>query len=260
MSQAGLESYVKEHFDLPLVEFMKQKVESDTLCDHEIAPLLKVSVSSVRKIRCAFGIEKANSFIRRFEGKYGVRALETFKKLAEDPNHSLADVARRFSFSREYARQVYKKIYGSPYSALLKRKSAERKKIRLMEKWKKTKQAEDLKAIMARIKSIGVAPEIISRGREHIIFANQQKLIVRTTSKPAMLHNREYFRINIKSCRDAGCDFFICICRNGRDNTHFVIPAGAMPGSVISLLPCASPERSKYAQFREAWHLIGAQN
>lgn len=260
MSQAGLESYVKEHFDLPLVEFMKQKVESDALCDHEIAPLLNVSVSSIRKIRYAYGIEKANSFSRRFEAKYGVRSLETFKRLAENPNHSLADVARRFSFSREYARQVYKKIYGSPYSTLLKRKSAERKKIRLMEKWKKTKQAEDLKGIMARIQSIGVTPEITSRGREHIIFANQYKLIVRRTSKPAMLHNREYFRINVRHCRDADCDFFICICRNGKDNTHFVIPADAMPGSVVSLLPNASPERSKYARFKEAWHLICRRN
>ena len=260
MSQTGLESEVKEHFDLPLVEFMKQKEESDTPGDQEIAPLLKVSVYPVRKIQYAPGIEKANSFIRRFEAKYGVRALETFKSLAENPSHSLADAARRFSFSREYARQVYKKIYGTPYSTLLKRKSAERKKIRLMEKWKKTKQAEDLKAIMARIKSIGVTPKITSRGREHIIFANQYKLIVRTTSKPAMLHNREYFRINVKNCRDADCDFFICTCRNGKDNTHFVIPADAMPGSVISLLPNASPERSKYARFKEAWHLIRRRN
>ena len=101
MSQTGLESEVKEHFDLPLVEFMKQKEESDTPGDQEIAPLLKVSVYPVRKIQYAPGIEKANSFIRRFEAKYGVRALETFKSLAENPSHSLADAARRFSFSRE---------------------------------------------------------------------------------------------------------------------------------------------------------------
>ena len=201
MPLARLEYDVKERFGLPLGEFLKQKVEGDTLYDHEIAPLLNVSTTSVRKLRHAFGIDRANAFSRRFEKNYGKGALERFKKLVEHPTKSLADVARSFSFSREYARQVYKKIYGTPYSEVLKTKRKARINRRLSDKWKKSKHAETLRAVMAKIQSSGMIARISNKGREYMIFVNQYKLILRTTSKPVTLHNNEYFRINIKNCK-----------------------------------------------------------
>lgn len=256
MAIARLEYDVRERFGLPLDEFLKQKVKGDTLYDHEIAPLLNVSTSSVRKLRHAFGIERANAFSRRFEKTYGEGALERFKSMVQNPSNSLADVARSFSFSREYARQVYKKIYGTPYSNVLQSKRRARKNRRIADKWKKSKQAETLKEVMAKIQSLGMIARISNKGREYMIFVNQYKLILRTTSKPVTLHGNEYFRINIKNCVDTDCDFFICICRDKGKDTYFIIPSQVMPNSVVSLLPDATSDRSKYARFREAWHLI----
>ncbi len=260
MPIARLEYDVQERFGLPLDEFLKQKVEGDTLYDHEIAPLLNVSTSFVRKLRHALGIERANAFSRRFEKTYGEGALERFKRLVEHPNKSLADVARSFSFSREYARQVYNKIYGTPYSEVLKTKRNARMGRRVADKWKKSKHAATLKEVLAKIQSLGMIGRIANKGREYMIFVNQYKLILRTTSKPVTLHNNDYFRINIKNCVDTDCDFFICICREKEKDTHFVIPSHAMPNSVISLLPDATPDRSKYARFKEAWHLVAARS
>jgi len=256
MALARLEYDVRERFGVPLGEFLKQKVKGDTLYDHEIAPLLNVSPSSVRKLRHAFGIERANAFSRRFEKTYGEGALERFKKTIQNPHNSLADVARSFSFSREYARQLYKKIYGAPYSEVLKSKRKARMNRRFADKWKKSKHAETLGEVMAKIQSLGMIARISNKGREYMIFVNQYKLILRTTSKPVTLHNNEYFRINTKNCVDTDCDFFICICQDKGKATHFIIPSNDMPNSVISLLPDATPGRSKYARFKEAWHLL----
>ena len=259
MPLARLEYDVREQFGVPLGEFLKQKVEIDTLYDHEIAPLLNVSASSIRKLRRSFGIARAKAFTRRFEKTYGAGALERFKKLVEHPNTSLADVARSFFFSREYARQVYKKIYDTPYSVMLKTKHKARMKTRLSDKWKKSKNAEPLREVVAKFQSLGMIARISNKGREYMIFVNQYKLILRTTSTPVILHDNEYFRINIKNCVDTDCDFFICICQDKEKATHFVIPSHAMPRSVISLLPEATQDRSKYARFKEAWNLVASR-
>ncbi len=113
-----LESYVEVRFDTDLYEFIRQKVQVDKLHDYEIASLLDVSDSTIRELRNAYGIKRANAFLRRFERRYGNGAVERFKKMVENPNSTLDDIGRHFEFSREYARQVYKKIYG-----MLKRES-----------------------------------------------------------------------------------------------------------------------------------------
>ena len=51
--------------------------------------------------------------------------------IIESPHSSLADVARHFGFSREYARQVYKNIYGHPYTKVYREKLEIRKTERM---------------------------------------------------------------------------------------------------------------------------------
>ena len=107
---------------------------------------------------------------------------------------------------------------------------------------------------MAKFQSLGMIARIANKGREHMIFVNQYKLILRMTSKPVILHDNEYFRINIKNCVDTDCDFYICICQDKEKATHFVIPSNAMPSSVISLLPDATQDRSKYKNHNPYQH------
>lgn len=57
MSKAELEDYVKDQFDMRLYEFIKEKVEVDTLHDHEIASILNVNKSLIGKLRRDYGIK-----------------------------------------------------------------------------------------------------------------------------------------------------------------------------------------------------------
>ena len=132
MAKRNLETYVKEHFGMDLYDFIKCKVEVESLYDYEIAHILNVEASRIGPLRKSLGIRRSNGFSRSFEGRYGKGAVDRFKKMIENPNNSLSDVARHFGFSRQYAWQVYKKIYACSYTEAYKRKRFEKKRKRLV--------------------------------------------------------------------------------------------------------------------------------
>jgi hypothetical protein len=127
MTKNDLEAYVEDNFGMDLHEFIKHKVEVKSLYDYEIANILNVEAAFIGRLRNNFGIKRADVFSRRFERTYGLGAVETFKKMIENPDNSLSDVGRHFGFSRQNARHVYKKIYYRPYTEAYKRKRLERR-------------------------------------------------------------------------------------------------------------------------------------
>lgn len=255
MSQLRLNEFVMELYDL-----LKQMVEVESLHDHEIASILKVSKSLISKLRNAYGIKKADGFHRRFESTYGKWAIEKFKKMIENPDNSLTDVGRHFGFSKEYARYVYKKIYGHAYTEAYKRKRQARKAKRLSEKRQKSKQMKKLIKVRQKLESMGLNYTINKKGRSYTILTNGYTLGVRRSSTPVMIGKKRYFRYNNQTWSNEDYDFIICLCKNGKEDIHFIIPSKAMPKSIISLLPEATPRESKYAQFREAWNLLKNKN
>lgn len=97
-------------------QFIRDKVEQEGLTDAEIARLLGAGASTISHWRNKLGIKPADKFTRHFRQKYGDHAIDTFHALVE--NHStLKEIADHFGFSREYARQVYNKMYSQPISS-----------------------------------------------------------------------------------------------------------------------------------------------
>ena len=86
INERKLEAYVEMQFGTNLYEFIKQKVEVDRLYDYEIASILGVSDSMIRRLRNTYKIKRANGFSRRFDRRYGKDAVERFKKMVEDPS------------------------------------------------------------------------------------------------------------------------------------------------------------------------------
>jgi methylphosphotriester-DNA--protein-cysteine methyltransferase len=256
MTKVALERDVKERFGMGLYEFVKQKTEEDALHDHEIAHILGVHQSRICKLRKEYGIKRANGFLRRFGRAYGLDAVETFKELVERPNTSLAEVGGHFGFTREYARHVYKKIYGRPYTEAYRRKRLLRQKKRLAEKRNKSKRAGALMKVGERMESLGLPHSINTNGNSYIISTNGYKLGFRISTTPTLINNREYFRINNAMWARDHLDFVVCVCRKGGKDTYFIIPSTAMPKALVSLMPEATNGQSKYAQFKEAWHLL----
>jgi hypothetical protein len=82
------------------VKVFGTEAEVENLHDYEIASSLNVCGASISKYRKSCGIKKANGFSRRFERTYGDGAVETFKKMVENPDNYLADVGRHFDFTK----------------------------------------------------------------------------------------------------------------------------------------------------------------
>jgi len=112
-----------------LEEFIRTKIELETLTDAQIARLLNVGTSTVSHWRNKFHIKPADKFKRKFEEKYGPDALRSFDILVQH-NATLQEIGRYFGFSREYARQVYNKLYqGSSRAQQRQRAQARRRDV-----------------------------------------------------------------------------------------------------------------------------------
>jgi len=59
-------------------QFIREKVEIETLTDAQIARLLNVGTSTLSHWRNKFHIKPADKFKRKFKEKYGSDALECF--------------------------------------------------------------------------------------------------------------------------------------------------------------------------------------
>jgi DNA-binding CsgD family transcriptional regulator len=99
-----------------LEQFLRTKIELETLTDAQIARVLHVGSSTVSHWRHNFRIKPADKFKRKFQEKYGPDAFESFDSLIRH-GATLQEIGRSFGFSREYARQVYNKLYQGSYSA-----------------------------------------------------------------------------------------------------------------------------------------------
>ena len=60
----------------------------------------------------------------------------------------------------------------------------------------RSKKSADLRKWEEKIRSLGHQARILQDGRVHRIVVNGHKLSVKGTSKPPMIGNREYFKIN----------------------------------------------------------------
>ena len=259
MTTIQLETYVKEQFNMELYKFIKHKVEVENLYDYELAGILNVNGSFIGKLRKTFGMKKAAKFLRQFEQTYGAGAVKKFKKIIENPKNSLAGAARHFGFSREYARQVYEKIYGYPYTEAFQSKIELRKR-KMLANRKKSKRLELLIKVKRKMESMGLTPHLRTREHPYEILTNGYKLLLKCASTPLMIGKKQYFRITNTTGASPDFDFIICVCRNNGESIHYIIPRHAMPKYRVYLLPEAKPGKSKYTRFKEAWHLIAHEN
>ena len=112
MAKQSLQRHVEGRFGMRLDEFIRYAHQVELRNDAETADILNVNSALIGRLRKKFGIKRADRFSRRFRTTYGEDALEVFHEMIERAHASLSDVAGHFGFSRQYASDVYKKIYG----------------------------------------------------------------------------------------------------------------------------------------------------
>ena len=255
MTRKKLDLFVKDRFGMNLCNFIKHKCEDESLFDCEIADLLSVSSSFVAKLRKSYGLKKIDGFRKRFDHRYGNGAVNQFKTLIEMDDMTLTDVAGIFGFSRENARIVYQKIYKHPYTLRYREKADNRKKreIRIRER---TIRSMPIYRTIEKMKQMGFQPFLVKDGNACRIRLNGFKIVHKRTESPVVIGKKVYYRINTDINANKDSDFFICRCGDKSQSIHYIIPKNAIPKHTVSLSPVSSLRESKYAKYKEAWHLL----
>lgn len=258
MKEKKLEAYVKTSFNMPMQDFIKQMAHVKGLFDREIAEILNISIRSVWNIRKEYGVKKTGISLRRFEKRYGPNAIAEFKAIIKNPSSSLADVGRHFGFSRENARQIYKKIYGKPYTEAYKKKVLIRREKADSHKFNSGRLMQ-FKEVKNKIADIGLNPEIQNKGKSYFLLINNYlRAGVIKTSKIVEVRNKRYFQVNRVSKLKQGCDFFILACLNNGNKTYYVIPNKDMPKNGTMIPALSNGAHDKYLRFKDAWHLLAS--
>jgi hypothetical protein len=182
-------------------------------------------------------------------------ALERFREIIQQPHASLSDVGRHFGFSRQYASELYKKIYGRSYREVRQRER-EATNGNLKEMSKKPKQLKQVLMMKGKMESLGLAVRVHKKEHGYFLATNGHKVAVRFAATYRLRGRREYFQAtNLKGAARFDYDFLIVVCIHGADQAYYVIPRHAVPENGLSLMPQANA-KSKYSRFRDAWHLL----
>ena len=241
---------------MPIQGLMQQVIEINDLVDREITTIPDVNIPTVRKLRKRYGVKRADSSLRRLERSYGPGFVMKFKSIIKDPFSSLSDVGRHFGLSREYVRQIFKKIYGFPYTEIHKKKILLR---RLKADSIKFSSGRLLyvKKVKDKITNMGLDPKILVEAKSHFLLTNNNlRVTVLHSSKLRQIGNTKYFYVSVIHKQRRGCDFFILSYLNNGDNSYYIIPNECMPkeGAMISI--SSNNTNGKYSRFKDAWHLL----
>jgi hypothetical protein len=258
-----MELHAREKFNQSLFDFLKEKIEGESLYDYEVAELLDAKPLTVGSLRRSMGLKRRNGFRRRFEARYGPGSVDAFKTLIDSPDSSLTDVAGRFGFSRQYAWIAYKGIFGIPYAEAFKKKCTRRRKRKEKKEWERSHQSKKLsefQLVEKEMKTRGISARLIRQGKAYRFVTSENKISLRYTRRAVKIGRKNYFKISNVGCADIDCDFCICRCKKRKRNIHYIIPRDCMPRTTLSLMADATHGQSKYAKFREAWHLLEGKN
>jgi len=266
------EAYVRERFDVDLPVFVREKAEVEGLYDYEIADALNLDIPIVRRVRNIRGIKRRHCFAGRFNERYGKDSVDTFRRIIEKPDSSLADTARHFGFTREYARQVYRKINGHPYTETHSIKLAARRRLReeLKERDLVRPKRDEWPSVikvkkMARLHGYAIGLPKTCRGRRYPnnITVNNHKVCVKSSFGTTQMGRNVYFGFSRTSLGLEDCDFFICVCHGKGKDTYYVIPYDVLPKKGFTI-PAGERHKgpwrnqtSKYSRYMEAWDLLG---
>ncbi|MCP4576834.1 MAG: hypothetical protein GY846_11175 [Deltaproteobacteria bacterium] len=256
LRESDLNERAKAHFGMDLNGFVKRKIEEDGVWDYEVADMLQVKHHHIGLLRRRLGLDRTKGFAGRFDRKYGPGAVRRFKEIIENPGKNLTDAGDSFGFSREYARQVYQKLYGCSYG-----ENHGKLKILKKKRWMETKPPKRLSGVRDKMVSMGFQPKIENSKKTARILVNGYRLGLKCSRRCRAIGKNHYFCINQKGeFNKQDCDFFICLLKRDCHETHFIIPQTAMPKCSLSLSPESDQQRSKYSKFKEAWHLLQKRN
>jgi len=207
-----------------------------------------------------------NNLIR----KYGDEILNDFDLLNSKPFWNLVDIGNKYGFTRERARQLYKKLYGRAYQkiATKKLKIANSKIVCLNDpRYKTAEYSKDSKQFTGAKYELQFYNQCKKRGIDikvpctATIDFKVNGFSVEVKSATPRYYSRaktKIFSYGMRKVQKDKAAFFACF--HSTENCFFIIPTWAISSKTricINETPSLYHNaKNKYWEYRNAWHLL----
>ena len=216
-------------------------------------------------------VESMDSFRQRLVQRYGQDVVNDLETVKNKDKSNLRGIAAKYGFSREYARQIFKRLFGFSYTACLKAKISERREkviktlydpekklIRYKEESLRYKGAIGEKLCMDICRTIGYEIAVCRESTATIdLVINGCKCEVKTAYIPFGKQKTHYYRFSARPSQLEKADYFVCYIYPL--NKFYVIPASEVKAEAI-YIPEHITTSSKYYKYDSAWHLLRQAN
>ena len=266
---------------------MENKIEMCIMCGDEPIHIQKrhLGLNCWNKIRYNGGLpplprksekESRENRKKNLITKYGFGIICDFDDLNHRPFWNLVDVGNKHGFTREYARQIYKVLYGKAYGKAKVRKTSNRirseKSIacthdprRKFAEYKRNgsniwKSALSEKMFFDECEKRGLVSEILCSARIDIKI-NGYLIDVKSCFTPVLNPGSitPHRRFKISPAQRKKCDFFACY--HGGEKTFFIIPQAAIPSKKSDIIISERKStyhnaKNRYWQYRNAYNQL----
>jgi len=211
--------------------------------------------------------EKIDGIVSR----YGIKILDDFETLRTLPYSTLSGMAEKYGITRERIRQLFKIVYGRPYTQSLRKKRAFAKEESAMSCTHnpRHKVSEYVigslvhtgaiyeKKFLEQCESKGfcvrpILKRVVDlRVNGHLVDVKYCSTPVRTTKSS----NNLYYRYHVLKHQVELCDFFACYHQG--EEYFYIIPNvffTTKKCDTMIYIPEKHPHR--YSEYKNAWHLL----
>jgi hypothetical protein len=230
-------------------------------------------------------MEANEQFRASLTEKYGKEILSDFDNLFNQSDISLIDISKKYGFTREYARQVFEKIFKFHFTVIKKQKIEQRKqKIELVRQLRKNpcSKVERFKAGDSTIYKgalvekkvydicnvLGYEIKPYTPGSAIDLVINNYMVDVKSCYSTTLTSKGKatrQFHFHITNTQREIADFIICHAVT--INKFFIIPIGVFPNGNSLYIPekpesfwvCNGANRQSknhWYQYLEAWYLL----
>ena len=227
--------------------------------------------------------KQRDRFSIKLTNRHGSAFLDDYMALSSKQYWDLTAIAKKYGFSRERARQIYNRLFRTPYMSIKKRKTKDkndqtnamnracdpRQKVAGYTGGPVLKGAEVELLAFQKMVELGVNVEF-QKNVSYDMIANGYKVDIKSCYVSAKTNSRttkRYFHFCITKKQFDLCDFFICftvlkgifyiIPKTELNSRSIYIPTNYnYQHTYFPLRKYYQNRPKRYEKYKEAWHLL----
>lgn len=215
--------------------------------------------------------------IKTLERKYGFQIFNDLHSLYFLPQWDLADIARKYMFTRERARQIHNSLYGYAFGPIKKAKTARIKQIKAHKRNNPINKVLTYKTgnnhlnkgifvetlVLQKCKEMGFQVDFPTKLGPDLLI-NNYVIDVKSSFSSYKPTNCKvaYYSFKLSKSQFKECNFIIGYIKP--TDTFYVIPKSAFKGNHIYIRETEVgshlyPNNTNYREYKEAWHLLAKE-